>query len=233
MKNLLLIPGLLSDKTLWKPVLRTFKDNYHSEIINVASCKKIEELSQSICENINKEVVLIGFSLGAWIALNVYSILPNYCKALILISSAPGSLTTTTRQHFLTYIQQISSGNFEEFIKADYEQDVSISNKNDQNLKSTLMGMMRNHGPQVAINQLNAMLMFKGDFSNLSYVHCPTLLIRGIDDKSINIKRQEEILSEINKAELAIVPNSAHYIPLENPNVTASIIENWLYAQGL
>ncbi|MBX3710012.1 MAG: alpha/beta hydrolase [Gammaproteobacteria bacterium] len=233
MTNLILIPGLLSNKTLWEPVLQAFKNNYSSEIIDVASCKSIEELSQSICKKINKEIVLIGFSLGAWVALNTYSILPHYCKALILISSAPGCLTTETQQHFLTYLQQISSGNFEEFIKNDYEKDISESNKNNQELKNTLMSMMKNHGSKIAINQLNAMLTFKSDFSNLSYVHCPTLLIRGIDDQSINIKRQEEILNEIKDASLAIIPNSAHYIPLENPKAIASIMEDWLHTKGL
>lgn len=131
------------------------------------------------------------------------------------------------------FIPGLLGGNFDEFIKTDYEHDASIKNKHNQELKSTLMGMMKKHGSQVAINQLNAMLMYKGNFNNLSYVECPTLLIRGSDDKSINIKRQEEILNEINNAKLAIIPNSAHYIPLENPNAISSVIENWFHAQGL
>lgn len=233
MRNLLFIPGLLCDKTLWQPVLQEFKNNYNSQIIDVTFCDIIDELSQVICQNINKETILIGFSLGAWIALSVYAKVSNYCKALILISSAPGSLTTATRQHFLNYIQQISSGHFDEFIEADFEQDVSAANKSNSIFKKTFINMMKDQGPEVAIRQLNAMLNFKGDFSNLSHIHCPTLLIRGIDDKSVNINRQEQMLQEIHRAELVIVPDSAHYVPLENPKITALTIENWLNAQKL
>jgi pimeloyl-ACP methyl ester carboxylesterase len=232
MTNLLFIPGLLCDETLWQPVLQAFKNTYDSQIVDIASCEVIEELSQALCQHVNKDIVLVGFSLGAWIALSMCTILPKYCKALILISSAPGSLTTTTRQHFLTYIQQIAAGNFEEFIEADFKQDVSAANQNNPNFKKSLMDMMRRQGPEVAIRQLNAMLKFKGNF-DLSHVHCPTLLIRGVDDKSVNSKRQEQMLQEIQQAELAIVPNSAHYVPLENPKMTALTIENWLNAQSI
>ncbi len=226
--KLVLIPGLLCDKMLWQPMLVAFKNSYHSQIVDVASCEKIEELSQGICRDIHEEVVLVGFSLGAWVALSVYTSLPKYCKALILISSAPGSLSPTTRDHFSTYVKQVSSGFFEEFMKADYEQDISPANQGDPKLRKSFMNMMRNQGPEVAIRQFNAMLGFTGDFRILSHVHCPTLLIRGIDDKSVNVRRQEEMLREIDRSELVIIPNSAHYVPLENPKTLAATIENWM-----
>lgn len=231
MTKLLLIPGLLCDERLWQPVLSAFKKPFNSQIIDVASCEKIEELSQAVCRNIQEEVVLVGFSLGAWVALSVYSSLPKYCKALILISSAPGSLTPATRHYFSKSIKQLSSGSFEEFMNADFELDVSPSNQGDPKIRKSFMDMMRNQGPEVAIKQLNSMLRFTGDFRNLSHVHCPTLLIRGIDDKSVNVQRQEQMLREISQSELVIIPNSAHYVPLENPKTTASTIENWIHSQ--
>ena len=228
MPKLVLIPGLMCDAALWQPTLQEFKNNYHSEIVSINSCSEIEQFSHMLSQKIRENVVLIGFSMGAWIALSLFHDLKNYIKGLILISSAPGSLKQTTKDHLLSYIHLISSGHFEAYIHSDYEQDISAVNKDNQGLKTNLLNMMRRQGAEVAIRQLNALLECKNNFRYLKEIDCPTLLIRGADDKSINTARQEQILLEICNAELSIIPDAAHYIPLENPRAMASVLNEWL-----
>lgn len=228
MPKLILIPGLMCDEMLWQPMLQEFKNNYLAEIMSIDSCSEIEKFSQAVSKNIREDIVLIGFSMGAWIALSLFCHLENYCKGLVLISSAPGYLKQTTKDHLLNYIQLISSGHFEAYINSDYEQDISSVNKDNQNIKINLLNMMRREGPDVAIRQLNAILRCNNNFSYLNQIRCPTLLIRGADDRSINIARQEQMLSETSKSELSIIPKAAHYVPIENPQAVASLIEGWL-----
>lgn len=233
MTKFVFIPGLMCDATLWQPAFQEFKNNYHSEIVSINSCSEIQQFSHMLSQNIRENVVLIGFSMGAWIALSLFYDLKNYSKGLVLISSAPGSLKQTTKDHLLSYIQLISSGHFEEYIHSDYEQDISAVNKDNQGLKTNLLNMMRRQGAEVAIRQLNALIECKNKFNYLKEIDCPTLLIRGADDKSINIARQEQMLLEISNAELSIIPNAAHYIPLENPRAMVSVLDEWLLKNKL
>jgi len=226
MKKIVLIPGLLCDSTLWQPMLEYFQTQYHYKNISIGQDNSIEELAVEISKN--KEVILIGFSLGARIALHSYFLAPQNVNALILISSAPGQLSETTKQHFLSYINKIITGKFEDYLEADFEQDISEKNKSNQVLKNDLLNMMRKQGPEVALRQLTMLLQHNKIFDNLHTVHCPTLLIRGEDDKSINRKRQEQIQQEIPLAKLITIANAAHYIPLENPKELAEIIEAFL-----
>lgn len=184
MTNLIFIPGLLCDQTLYQPVISAFKRNYAIQIADVSSFESIEDLASAICKNISKEVVLVGFSFGAWVALHAYSMLQQYCQGLILISSAPGNLTEATKQRFSHYINEITSGHFDAFINEDYEQDISAKNKMNANLKNVFMTMMNKQGQQVAIKQLKAMLEFKNVFKKYGDIACPTLLMRGEDDQS-------------------------------------------------
>ena len=233
MTNLILIPGLLCNESLYQPVIKECKNNYEIQIADVSSFKSIEDCAKAVCSNVSKDVVLVGFSFGAWVALHSYSLLQQYCKGLILISSAPGNLKVSTEQRFLHYINEISSGNFEAFIDEDYEQDISPKNKMNVKLKEALFTMMRNQGENVAINQLKALLEFKSGFVSLNEIKCPTLLIRGEDDKSLNIQKQEKMLHEIPHAKLVVIPDAAHYVPIENPAVMAMEIDSWITDQGL
>lgn len=233
MTKLILIPGLMCDEMLWKPMLQEFENNYLAEIMSINSCSEIEKFSQTVSHNISEDIVLIGFSMGAWIALSLFYHLENYCKGLVLISSAPGYLKQTTKDHLLNYIHLISSGHFEAYINSDYDQDISAVNKDNQNIKINLLNMMRRQGAGVAIRQLNAILECNNYFSYLNQIRCPTLLIRGADDKSINIARQEHMLREIPQAELSIIPKAAHYIPLENPKSITSVIDEWLLKHNI
>jgi pimeloyl-ACP methyl ester carboxylesterase len=228
MKKLLFISGLLSDATLWQPIIEILKPHYDCQVVSNVSHETIIENAQALWGEVTGKVVLIGFSLGAWIALQAQLLLPARCESLVLISSAPGSLTTKTRQHFLSYIEQIQAGDFDAFIQADLEQDVSPVHKNNLPLRKIMTTMMTQQGSETALRQFNAMLQFAGDFSDLSYIKCPTLLMRGSDDQSVNRVRQEKITSEITQAELITIPQAAHYIPLENPTAAAAAIHSWL-----
>lgn len=64
------------------------------------------------------------------------------------------------------HIEQIALGNFEEFVQVDFTHDVADINK--QRVKDKLLAMMHRQGPEIAINRLNIVLQFKGDFSNLN-----------------------------------------------------------------
>ncbi|KTD18383.1 alpha/beta fold hydrolase [Legionella jordanis] len=228
MKKIIFIPGLLGNEALWQPLLHEFKNNYDIQILNVSTCEDIGKFAQQYSLTIQQDVILIGFSMGAWIALSMYFGMAKYCNKLILISSAPGHLKHSTKELFSGYIQQITQGEFETFINKDYEVDVSPENKTNPHLKRQLCAMMRKEGPQVAIKQLKALMHCENQFNRLNEVSCPTLLIRGEKDKNINIQRQALMLAEIPKAEIRIIPNSAHYVPLENPEILASVMENWL-----
>lgn len=232
MKKLLFIPGLLGDPSFWHPTIQLFSAEHDCQVMDTSSDLSIEQMAQNLWCDINDKITIIGFSFGAWIALQACLMHPQRCEALILISSAPGHLKPATRERFLAYINQISSGEFEAFLQADFDQDIAPVNKNDQKLKSALLDMMRKQGPEMAIRQLNSMLQFAGDFNNLTAIKCPTLLLRGACDYSINSKRQGEICQEIAQAELKIIDDAAHYIPLENPEAMAKAIQDWLQAQN-
>jgi|GEM_PF-2146019 len=229
--KIVFIPGLLCNARLWQPLIKLLPSSYDTQIINLGKGSTLEEFAQNLLLQLNTRAILVGFSLGAWVALQAYSLAPNCCQALVFIASAPGSLTLTTRQRFIAYREMLTTGKFEAFIEADLAQDVAAVNQAELSLKQTLATMMQEQGPVIGSQQLNSLIQFQANFTNLSHIDCPTLLLRGAEDKSVNIERQNAILNEISRAKLQIISNAAHYIPLENTIETAQVLKEWLESQ--
>ncbi len=219
--NFVFIPGILCDDTLWADTIKHLPGQHHYNIFDISSCESIEQLAGSLAQTVSSKIILVGFSFGARVALKTYPLISQYCAGLALVSSAPGKLSEKTREHFYSYINQIQTNQFEEYIMADYEHDIAAINKNNSYIKNTLLNMMRQQGPNIAIKQLHALLKNEESYGCLSAVHCPTLLIHGDLDRSINIDRLNTIQKTIPNAEKVIIPNSAHYVPLENPKALA------------
>lgn len=222
LSKLLFIPGLLCDARLWQPVIELLPSSVEYSILDVAKLTTIDAAAQEIWQQFNTKTILVGFSLGAWIALQAYFLCPSRCTGLVLLSSAPGHLLNKTRRNFEDYILAIQNGKFEAFIEHDFITDVAKINQSS--VKRSFFSMMQNNDPVVAINQLSSLLNFKGNFDNLGNIHCPTILSRGELDNSVNIERQEEMSQKIPLAKLIITPNSGHYTPLENPEFTAHLL---------
>jgi len=231
-QELVFIPGLLSDEAFWQPTLEKLNVQHKTRIVDVSKLSSIEGAAGDLWKQVEGDAILVGFSLGAWVALAAYKLFPERCRGLVLISSAPGSLTEKTRRHFQQYIEQIESGQFEDFLAADFALDVADENQSNDALKERFFKMMRAQGPRIGISQLNAMLQFKGDFSNLRRVKCPTILVRGERDMSLNVKRQEQMREEIPMCELVVVSRAAHYVPIENPRDFAENLDGWLSASN-
>jgi pimeloyl-ACP methyl ester carboxylesterase len=232
MRKIIFIPGLLGNAHFWNPIIKKLSPDYQCQVLDISRGDSIEEWAQRVWDKTEDEAILVGFSLGAWIACYAALLSPNRCRGIVLISSAPGSLREPIRALFESYTQQIQSGQFEAFLEDDFSQDVAPMNQGNVLLKERFMSMAQKQSKDTAISQLKSMIQFKG-FKDLSYIKCPTLLLRGAYDKSVNITRQEEMLKEISMTELGIVPDAAHYIPLENPGVTLQSIRDWLIRNNL
>jgi pimeloyl-ACP methyl ester carboxylesterase len=59
-------------------------------------------------------------------------------------------------------------------------------------------------------------------------IHCPTLVIAAEQDRLRSLEEAREINMEIPGSTLAVVPDSGHMIPLEQPTALATLIKSWL-----
>ena len=85
MKKLLFIPGLLCEASLLQSLIDALPKEYIYLKIDISNSATIEELAQMLWQQVDGEVSLVGFSLGAWIALQAYLLSTQRCCCAVLV----------------------------------------------------------------------------------------------------------------------------------------------------
>ena len=83
-------------------------------------------------------------------------------------------------------------------------------------------------GPEVHEQQIKALVNRPNATEYLPQVSCPVLLLTGTEDVWSPEKQHREIQEMVADAELHVVENAGHFLPVEQPDLTAELITNWL-----
>lgn len=91
MTKLLFIHGFGEDRQIWDDFLPQFEWSHKAEVVDYAhweDCKSIAEYAQKIKKTLNEDAyVLVGHSMGGYIALELAAQFPEMVKGVVMVNS--------------------------------------------------------------------------------------------------------------------------------------------------
>lgn len=226
-KHIVLIPGALTTSRLWYHQEQYFHKHcrfHYPDLLNSAS---ILEMAQRIRLLPLKKFTLMGFSMGGYVALEAYRLIPEKIEKLILINSAAEVLSPRGKIERERSLELIDKGKFDFLVKLIFKNSIYDVAKYD-GLLPLAQTMARAVGADNYKKQLHAMLTKPDHKSLLPEIVCPTLCIASRQDKVMPVKRSEYMAQNIKNAKLIYVDQCGHMALLEQPNRINKILEDWL-----
>ncbi|MFL4394438.1 alpha/beta hydrolase [Acinetobacter pittii] len=228
--SVVLIPDYMLDESLWNELIDEMPKEWSISRATLKEGKTIKEIAQNIVEHAPESFVLIGFSLGGYIARSIVEQFPEKVKALILIASSLRSDTEEQKSQKLTAIKLNSGKNFHGLSSISIEKTLHSSNVQNRNLVKRIQEMGKTLGYEEFVKQS----MLDRSSYDMSKITCPTLIISGADDQLRSSKEEAiELLDQLPHAKLEIINNTGHMIPIEQPKSLASVISIWLSEENL
>ena len=226
-KDIVVISGALATPKLWYQQEKLFQDNSKVHYLNVLNSDSIAEMAQRFVSISPDKFTLIGFSMGGYIALELYSLIPKQIENLILINSAAKLLSKKGQSERERSLDLINNGKFDFLVKLIFKNSIY-----DKNKYTRLLPFIQNMALQVGIenykNQLNAILN-KSDHSELlQCIECPTLLITSKQDNVMPVERSEHMAKQIKHSKLVYMDQCGHMAMLEKPEIINQILAYWL-----
>ena len=171
----------------------------------------------AIAEGIPGEVHLLGLSMGGKIAMHIAARQPMWLRSLILIAPSYPDATIVSPDALAAQL-----GAFE----------------NVDTLTALVSGWARDTAPLVAWAQLASRDAYAwwltdgrpADIVNVvGDISAPTLVLHGENDplRSPDALR-ERIVDRLPNAELRVIAGASHCIQMDQPHITACVLENWL-----
>lgn len=224
--SILLVPGYMADEALWDDVLQPlgkFGPVMHADLRHDSS---IEAMAGRALADAPPGFILVGFSMGGYVAREIARLAPERVRALVLIATSTRADTPSLRQSRGTVGKAAPSVAFAGLSKTAIATSLHPKQAGNEALIERVRAMGVRLGGEVFRRQ--SAIVRTGDRERLHEIRCPTLIVAAGQDRLRSQEESEEMHAGISGAELAVIEDSGHMIPIEAPQALLAIVEPWL-----
>jgi pimeloyl-ACP methyl ester carboxylesterase len=224
--SILLVPGYMADETLWDDVLGPlgkFGPVVHADLRHDSS---IEAMAGRALANAPADFILVGFSMGGYVAREIARMAPGRVRALVLIATSTRADSPSLRQSRAGVGKAAASVSFSGLSKTAIATSLHPKQHDNEALIERVRAMGVRLGGEVFRRQ--SAIVRAGDRDRLHEIRCPTLIVAAGQDRLRSREESEEMHAGIAGAELAVIEDSGHMVPIEAPQALLAIVEPWL-----
>lgn len=227
--NIVLIPGFMADAALWDdvvPALQELGPVMHGDVSRAAT---IAEMAGNVLADAPERFVLIGFSMGGYVAREMARLARERVQALILLATSARADTPTQARRKAASAAMVDPTRFTGLSRQAVISSLHPARATDGAMIERVRAMGERLGGEVFMRQ--AAQMRESDLHRLGAIGCPTLIIAADQDALRSLAEAQELCEGIEGATLTIIEGSGHMVPIEAPTALTSAIVPWL-AQG-
>jgi 3-oxoadipate enol-lactonase len=175
---------------------------------------------------------IVGLSMGAAVALELAIRMPHRVKSLVLVGGGAGG-PTTARPHFRAAASTVGT------VLADTVRhrrpwpaaavfSTRFRDEHPDKVSAYMPNFAQHRAPPWTAGwQVLATACFARRAS-LSRLRAPTLVLHGDRDAMSPVANAELLAAGIPGAELHVVPDTGHAVPLEHPTAAADLLIGWV-----
>ena len=231
---LLLVPGLMCDHTSWAPMLPYLNPHIAHTTIDHGDADSLVAMAERILENAPAVFDLAGHSMGGRVALEVMRLAPQRVRRLALLGTGyrakergeAGAEELRKRQVLLDIARtQGVRAMAAEWVKPM----VAPSRLSDPISVEQIIAMICRKSEDIFKRQIKALIERPDASDVLSQVQIPTLVMAGAFDSWATPAQHQEIANHIPaKPEVAVIAPSGHMMMMEEPQLVAQQLNQWL-----
>ena len=219
------IPGLLCSARLYDPVLPTA---WAYGAVTVADNRRddtVGGMAARLLDDAPGRFVLVGLSMGGYVAHEVIRQAPERVSGLVLISTSARPDTAEQREGRQRQRQAVLNSGFDELVEAVFPVLPDPANVADEHLLAGWRLMAGEVGAEAFLRQLDAVMARPDSRPGLAAVTCPTAVIHGAGDRLITPDNAVETADAIPGAVLTLVDRAGHMLPQEQPTAAHAALD--------
>jgi pimeloyl-ACP methyl ester carboxylesterase len=236
MTPLVLVPGLMCDADVWKPLYAHWPTDLTCQVIDPGARDSLTSMAKRLLEQAPERFALAGFSMGGRVALEVMRLEPKRVERLALLDTghlplpagSAGAQEIAKRHALLKLARERGVRT----MAAEWVQGmVKPSRLPDADLIESILQMFERRTVDTFAAQLQALIRRPGASDVLRSLRVPTLIACGRDDAWAPVSQHEAMQRLAPHAMLRVIEDAGHMVQMERPEQTAAVMLEWLTAQ--
>jgi pimeloyl-ACP methyl ester carboxylesterase len=228
--HVIVTPGFMLDADLWTDTHVGLEEIGPVLCADFSQGDSIEAFADQLLEDaMPGRFLLIGFSMGGYVAREALRRAPDRVAALVMCgTSARGDGALQARR-------QASAGAKSANAFTGLSRNAILRAFGDDNPDAGLVERVRQAGDElggeVFMRQSN--LHRAGDIDRLGEIACPTLVIAGEKDRLRSLEESQELRDGIPGATMQVIEGAGHMMPMETPDALTGVILDWWKGLGI
>ena len=173
-------------------------------------------------------VVLVGHSMGGYVALAFARQFPELLRGLVLVSTKAGPDTAEAAAGRRAMAEKVQAKGVQVALDA-MASKMLAAGKQDSSMVAQVLGFMAPSRPPGVIGALLGMAERPDATASLAQIAVPTLVITGADDTLIPPEESEKLAGVIRGAQLNLIPHAGHLVAVEQPEEFNHVLQGWLH----
>lgn len=226
--SVLLVPGFMLDADLWRDVIPALGDLGPFVHADLSQDSSIADMARRALANAPERFLLIGFSMGGYVAREILRQAPERVSAIVLVATSARGDTDVQRQR-----KSAAEGRSTDTVFRGLSTPAIVSSLHPDNASRTdiierIQAMGQRLGGEVFRRQ--SLLQREDEMELLATIRCPCLIVAGEIDKLRSRSEAEELHHGIVCSAFHVIEKTGHMIPIEAPIALADTIRRWLAA---
>jgi pimeloyl-ACP methyl ester carboxylesterase len=232
--NLMFVPGLLCDATVWKPQMKALKKLARIQVADHGELDSLGAMAEAILAKAPPQFAVAGHSMGGRVALEVVRRAASRVTGLALLdtgyTSLPpgvaGAKETAGRHELLALARQSGMRALgERWLRIPMIHEARLK---DRRLVQSILQMFERRTPAQFAAQIRALLQRPDAAPLLPMISCPALVLCGKDDAWAPLSTHRVMAQLIPHSTLVSVPECGHMCTMERPDEVNAALGAWL-----
>jgi pimeloyl-ACP methyl ester carboxylesterase len=219
MRSLVLLPGFMCDSDLWRDVAPDLSTLGPLHYGNVYQDDTLEGMAERVLSEAPERFVLVGFSMGGFVARVLTLMAPGRVTGVAFIASSAREYTEAERARRR---QGALPGDRPRRASPGVALGLHPDRERDPVLLERLREMQRRLGPEVRAHQ--SALIRKDGYADLERITCPSLVVACRQDRLRSFGETERMAKHLPHARFEVIEDCGHMAPLEKPHELAALL---------
>ncbi len=225
---LILLPGLLCDRALWRHQLDHLADLADMSVPDLGLDESVEDMARRVLDAAPPRFALAALSMGGYVAHAILRAAPERVARLALFDTSARADTEEQTSRRRGLIALAEKGKFKGVTPRLLPLLIHPDRLEDKPLTEAVMGMAERIGKPAFLRQQKAIMGRPDSRPHLPGYRCPTLVVVGRSDALTPIEVNAEMASLIPGAKYVIIENSGHLTTMEQPVAATALLRYWL-----
>lgn len=220
----------MADDTLWSDMTAALDRLGPIAYADLRHDTSVESMAQRVLATAPPTFLLVGFSMGGYVARAIARQAPERVRALVLIATSTRGDTPALQQRKGAVGRAAPSIAFSGLSRTAIATSLHPKQKDNLEMIERVRAMGTRLGGEVFRRQ--SMLDRPGDLERSGEIRCPTLVVAAAEDGLRSLDETREMADAIPGATLTVIEDTGHMIPIEAPQRLLDVIVPWLAAHA-